>query len=927
LEPDDLRERLSDLLAGFRDASGPDRMKRGVDLVALVAGVPADDRASLLRSARAADTLVPLLAAENTSVALSAVKLLADSAEPKVVPPMLEAAARAPSLRAYVADAARRILAASGGAGASMAGDLALSPDAFVRAIGVACASDPAAALDDPSPAVRARALEGLARVPVQERTIPALVERLRVDADRSVRLAAVRVVSAWHAAVAAPVLQDALLHDADALVRRAVVEALATVRPPGAFRWLASALGDADVHVADAALAALVAGAPEDALDGLARVLAEGSASPRVAEAASGFGIEGLDLLALMCQDARPALREAACGLTSAGGSSSACGQRLAQRACAFDGPVGPGGRAALWTLAWRSYGWPATLGDVELMLRGLDDPAPEAREAAWEALRWQLARSLPRDRERMLERVARHPDGATLLVRAAAGLRGDPSREARLALARLRGVDSDDGARLVDVPSLLASLRASAAPTRVFAARVLGRFACRDARAPLERALDDPDRDVREAAATALGELGDERAAGALRRALVLHVDDVELKAELVAALGAAGDLPSLLCLAALAQRSELDAVAALARRLGPAAYDAIVSWMAGPEANLRAGLVAAGASGDPRAVDLLSNWLPRSAFTPYAVRGLGETRLAAALPALLHAPVALGVPEDDVGSRELHEALADALDAVVAAAPEAVPGATLDLLASLDVVRVRFLAGDVYQSLPVSYGDVRARAGDERVRRGGVHPGPGSVTTLATWWPLAPDPAPAAPPFLRLARAGDCACGGFATLETRVPGWWIGRCTSGHDVRFVANYVPLGGAGVPRVDVSFAQVFERWIGAPLPFALPPGCRTFEGVTEGTSFWELAVASPEADRPLDLAQPPSPGERVLGFVGPGPRRTFVILDRVGDRAVALRHPFDGPLGGPEGLESQRAAVRALALEYAAIVAGHAGC
>src|SRR5688572_30829340 len=100
-------------------------MRRGLELVALVATVPEEERVSLLRSVRAAEALVPALAAENTSVALSAVKLLADAADPAVVPHLLEAAARASSLRGYVTEAVKRIAAASGEAGAVMARELA----------------------------------------------------------------------------------------------------------------------------------------------------------------------------------------------------------------------------------------------------------------------------------------------------------------------------------------------------------------------------------------------------------------------------------------------------------------------------------------------------------------------------------------------------------------------------------------------------------------------------------------------------------------------------------------------------------------------------------------------------------------------------------------------------------------------------------
>jgi HEAT repeat protein len=806
LAPDDLLLRLPDLLAGFRDATGPDRMKRGLDLVALVARVPAEDRASLLRSARAADTLVPLLAVENTGVVLSAVKLLADSAEPAVVPPMLEAAARASSLRGYVADAVKRIAAASGEAGAAMAHGLARSEDVFVRSIGVACggtSGGSGATLDDPSPLVRASALRALERSPTDARAVPRVLECLRADGDRGVRVAAAQLTATWRVAAAAPVLAEVVRRDPDALVRRAAVEAIAALRPPESGAWLAGALGDADAHVADAAVAALVSGAPADALEGLAYVLTEGRATPRAAEVASHLGPPGVDLVALLLQDARADVRAAAVRARGPAGDAEERGRRMAQRACAFDGPVGPDGRAALWTLAGELSYWPQTLGDLELVLRGQADPAVAPREAAWLLFRRELATRTAADVEALLSLVARRADAARLLVRLAVELDEARSAEARRVLARLRGVDVADGAALVDVGSLVVALLAPAAPARVFAATALGRFGCDAARGALEQALEDPDDGVRDAASAALGALGDARACEPLQRAFLRADDDARRRGAAATALGALGDEAVLRFLAPLAAHpAELDAVAVLARRAGPAAYDGLVAWMGGAADRLPAGLVAAGATGDPRAVELMSLWLSHVPLTAVAVRGLGETRLPDALAPLLRA-YREAEQTGQHASVDLHEALAVALDSIAAARPAAISDEDLDALAALDVVFVTVWFGDVTGAVPVSYAAVRARAGEERVRRGGAPPGPPSVQRLGPADPLRAEPAPGAPAFLRLPLARRCACGVVPTpLASRVPGWWTARCPQGHEVRYAENYLPLV-ADRPTVD----------------------------------------------------------------------------------------------------------------------------
>jgi HEAT repeat protein len=788
-----LLDYVPDLVELFARARGRERMPYGTALAALVEAAPAAERRSRLRAARALEKLPPLLHEENSLVVVAALALLEAAGDLSLVPQLL--AVRVPAAAGYATRAIRTLVLDAGDAGLELARELAGSADAHTRRVGLGLLESAAAA------GQRARMAAG-------NEALAGVVAGLQADDRPLMRTAVAVVMGSLEQVDRGPALVEAALRHADVLVRREALRALVALRPPDVYRCCVAALEDGDPHVAEMAAAALCDGDPAEVLDAVGRALLEGGATPPLAALVAMLpALESVDLQALLLQDTDALVRRRAGGKSTPTASEERL-RRTAQRAVLFDGPLGGLARATLWHLAGsQGWTWPRTLVDVELLLRGLEDPAPAAREAARALLFRELRPVSPAAVTLALSAMARLPDGEELLVRAAVELQDEVSRQARRALALRLGLPPEGhDARLIGVASWVDLLRSGAPERQAFAARVLGRFGCNDAAPALERALLDADPAVCMAAAEALVELGLARSVAALMEALDRRPRDekgrgpeAHARQRLVAALGGMGGLPALRFLVERGGDTDgdHDAVAALGRRLGPSAYDALLELVGSEgEASRRLALVALGATGDERAVEVLQAWRSEPSFMKVAVRALGETRHPAAVRPLIAVLRAL-VGKDGREVRAVHRELARALEAVMAVASASMDELLLGRLANMETVSVGVWRGDVHFQDRISYAAVRRLAGDELERRGRPRLSPGRPGTITLERPPIEGGAPVPEvPFLRLPHLlRPCPCGEVPLPAGPADGQWVLACCSrGHAVRYRAAYVSL-------------------------------------------------------------------------------------------------------------------------------------
>ena len=764
----------------------------GAVLVTLMQAVPAGERRALLREAGAHEKLPSLLQHPNSLIVVLATKLLAEAGDLSVVPALL--AVRVYAAAGYAAQAIKAIVRAAGEPGLQLAGELARSSDRFTRAIGLDLLE-------------AATAADQGARLAAGDTALAAVVAELQADERPLVREAAAVVMAALDRPGRGPALVELALRHGDVLVRRGALRALIRLGPPEAWLCCVSALEDSDQHVADMAAEALHAGEAAVVLDAVARTLLEEGPAPRLAAVVAALAApESVDLLALLLQDA-DAQRVPGEGYQPEVTERRV--RRMAQRAVRFDGPLGGPAREALWQrAASQGWSWPRIVNDVFLLLRGLEDPEAAAREAARRLLFRELRPVSPAAVALAMEFMARLPAGEELLVQAVVELEEEVRPQARRALAGRLGLAPDVAAdRLVRGAAWVAAMQDGAPERRAFAARVLGRFGCREAAPALERALMDPDPGVAAAAADALAELGPPDVEGALIGALrqrpgapAAWGPEDTAQQRMTAALARWGGMPALRFLLARGRGGEADAsaVAVLGRRLGAGAYDMLLEQLGRDDDAARPlALIAMGATGDERSVDVLGAWLPPGRFTAAAVRGLGESRQPSAVGPLLDVYDAFERHEghDAVSA---HQGAQGALEAILRTAAGAVEDVLLERLARLEPVLIGVWAGDVKHQDEVGYDDVRLLAGEELERRGRPRPEPEPQRRLFSLAKETLDQVTEPleePPFLHLPHLlRSCPCGEAPSPSgPGEKGWVTARCTrGGHSFRYREAYI---------------------------------------------------------------------------------------------------------------------------------------
>lgn len=398
------------------------------------------------------------------------------------------------------------------------------SPDEEVRRLAVERLPDGgmAAALDvlveclgDPSWRVRKAAVERLVRAPEQGGTVAALVGALADGENPGRRNAALEALTRC-GRVAVPALVEASF-DPDVDVRKQVVDALAGIGDESAAGRLASLLGDPDANVRGAAADALGAVGDESAVEPLLRTARDDAEK-----------LVRLSALRALARLEAPAA--------------------VADLASAFSDPL-------LCGAAYALLGASADPGALEVLVKGLGDPARSAREAAMEALVRLAASAEAGAAERIAARLQERRAELGAVLREGAARLGDAPLRVRMSWVQFLGLLRDpasvipllgaarDEALGEVVLAALANIGAAAESAiaadwdrlpvegRAIACAVLGRSGGASGEALLRQLLEEPSPELRCAAARALGE---RRAAAALPDLVAALSRTSEMEAE---------------------------------------------------------------------------------------------------------------------------------------------------------------------------------------------------------------------------------------------------------------------------------------------------------------------------------------------------------------------------------------------------------